>query len=163
MTSFCLFRSEMTACTYCGEMVGSDAKITIEHLNISCHPSCFKVRNNICTMCRVFFFFNLMIYYPSVLSYMTTCFHEICIEFLFFFFILHPSVLFAVNQWETCSTICFSIVGQSIVRAAIPTCYNETLWKNSHQSGLPFWMELNFILTDHTFSFIFSPYWYKIF
>ncbi|KAM4621647.1 zinc finger protein 185 isoform 3-T3 [Polymixia lowei] len=29
-------------CTYCGEMVGNDAKITIEHLNISCHPNCFK-------------------------------------------------------------------------------------------------------------------------
>ncbi|XP_030001729.1 zinc finger protein 185 isoform X2 [Sphaeramia orbicularis] len=29
-------------CTYCGEPVGSDAKITIEHLNINCHPSCFK-------------------------------------------------------------------------------------------------------------------------
>ncbi|XP_042593744.1 proteoglycan 4-like isoform X5 [Cyprinus carpio] len=35
-------RREMTPCTYCGEMVGNDAKITIEHLNISCHPSCFK-------------------------------------------------------------------------------------------------------------------------
>uniref|UniRef100_A0A8C1RVQ9 Zinc finger protein 185 with LIM domain n=1 Tax=Cyprinus carpio TaxID=7962 RepID=A0A8C1RVQ9_CYPCA len=35
-------RREMTPCTYCGEMVGTDAKITIEHLNISCHPSCFK-------------------------------------------------------------------------------------------------------------------------
>ncbi|XP_052430205.1 zinc finger protein 185 isoform X1 [Carassius gibelio] len=35
-------RRDMTPCTYCGEMVGNDAKITIEHLNISCHPSCFK-------------------------------------------------------------------------------------------------------------------------
>ncbi|XP_055783617.1 zinc finger protein 185-like [Salvelinus fontinalis] len=36
-------RSTMTsACTYCGEQVGNDAKITIEHLNISCHPACFK-------------------------------------------------------------------------------------------------------------------------
>ncbi|XP_016371313.1 proteoglycan 4-like [Sinocyclocheilus rhinocerous] len=35
-------RGDMTPCTYCGEMVGNDAKITIEHLNISCHPSCFK-------------------------------------------------------------------------------------------------------------------------
>ncbi|KAK2890572.1 hypothetical protein Q8A67_013215 [Cirrhinus molitorella] len=35
-------RREMTPCTYCGEMVGNDAKITIEHLNISCHPLCFK-------------------------------------------------------------------------------------------------------------------------
>ncbi|KAK1804174.1 hypothetical protein P4O66_020216, partial [Electrophorus voltai] len=31
-----------TACTYCGRLVGNDAKITIEHLNISCHPDCFK-------------------------------------------------------------------------------------------------------------------------
>ncbi|XP_062380526.1 zinc finger protein 185-like isoform X2 [Sardina pilchardus] len=38
--------SNMSACTYCGELVGSDAKITIEHLNISCHPSCFK-----CAIC----------------------------------------------------------------------------------------------------------------
>ncbi|XP_057204977.1 zinc finger protein 185 isoform X2 [Triplophysa rosa] len=30
-----------TSCTYCGELVGNDT-ITIEHLNISCHPSCFK-------------------------------------------------------------------------------------------------------------------------
>ncbi|XP_061541453.1 zinc finger protein 185 isoform X2 [Phycodurus eques] len=29
-------------CTYCGQLVGNDAKITIEHLNISCHPQCFK-------------------------------------------------------------------------------------------------------------------------
>ncbi|XP_051929642.1 zinc finger protein 185 isoform X13 [Hippocampus zosterae] len=29
-------------CTYCGQMVGNDAKITIEHLNINCHPHCFK-------------------------------------------------------------------------------------------------------------------------
>ncbi|XP_026135254.1 proteoglycan 4-like isoform X2 [Carassius auratus] len=36
------YTRELTTCTYCGEMVGSDAKITIEHLNISCHPSCFK-------------------------------------------------------------------------------------------------------------------------
>ncbi|XP_041929844.1 proteoglycan 4-like isoform X2 [Alosa sapidissima] len=36
----------MSACTYCGELVGSDAKITIEHLNISCHPTCFK-----CAIC----------------------------------------------------------------------------------------------------------------
>ncbi|XP_016108521.1 proteoglycan 4-like [Sinocyclocheilus grahami] len=39
-------RGDMTPCTYCGEMVGNDAKITIEHLNISCHPSCFK-----CAIC----------------------------------------------------------------------------------------------------------------
>ncbi|XP_019725533.1 zinc finger protein 185 isoform X9 [Hippocampus comes] len=29
-------------CTYCGQLVGNDAKITIEHLNINCHPHCFK-------------------------------------------------------------------------------------------------------------------------
>ncbi|XP_037396655.1 zinc finger protein 185 [Pygocentrus nattereri] len=34
--------TNMTACTYCGGLVGNDAKITIEHLNISCHPECFK-------------------------------------------------------------------------------------------------------------------------
>ncbi|KAB5571074.1 hypothetical protein PHYPO_G00220730 [Pangasianodon hypophthalmus] len=32
----------MTACTYCGGLVGNDSKITIDHLNISCHPECFK-------------------------------------------------------------------------------------------------------------------------
>ncbi|KAF3838160.1 hypothetical protein F7725_009928 [Dissostichus mawsoni] len=31
-----------SACTFCGELVGSDAKITIDHLNINCHPHCFK-------------------------------------------------------------------------------------------------------------------------
>ncbi|XP_042084936.1 zinc finger protein 185 isoform X4 [Haplochromis burtoni] len=36
-----------STCTYCGEQVGNDAKITIEHLNINCHPSCFK-----CDMCK---------------------------------------------------------------------------------------------------------------
>ncbi|KAJ8338390.1 hypothetical protein SKAU_G00373560 [Synaphobranchus kaupii] len=34
--------SNLSNCTYCGELVGSDAKITIEDLNIYCHPSCFK-------------------------------------------------------------------------------------------------------------------------
>ncbi|XP_072573556.1 zinc finger protein 185 isoform X2 [Paramormyrops kingsleyae] len=38
--------STSSACTYCGLPVGSEAKITIEHLNISCHPACFK-----CGMC----------------------------------------------------------------------------------------------------------------
>ncbi|XP_060783465.1 zinc finger protein 185 isoform X2 [Neoarius graeffei] len=32
----------MTTCTYCGGLVGNDSKITIDHLNISCHPECFK-------------------------------------------------------------------------------------------------------------------------
>uniref|UniRef100_A0A8C6KD69 Zinc finger protein 185 with LIM domain n=1 Tax=Nothobranchius furzeri TaxID=105023 RepID=A0A8C6KD69_NOTFU len=36
-----------STCTYCGSQVGNDAKITIEHLNINCHPECFK-----CEMCR---------------------------------------------------------------------------------------------------------------
>ncbi|KAM9470149.1 zinc finger protein 185 isoform 3-T3 [Clarias gariepinus] len=36
----------MTSCTYCGKLVGSDSKITIDHLNISCHPECFK-----CAVC----------------------------------------------------------------------------------------------------------------
>ncbi|XP_054453173.1 zinc finger protein 185-like isoform X2 [Anoplopoma fimbria] len=31
-----------SACNFCGEPVGNDAKITIEHLNINCHPDCFK-------------------------------------------------------------------------------------------------------------------------
>ncbi|KAA0709127.1 Zinc finger protein 185 LIM domain protein [Triplophysa tibetana] len=33
--------SKEKSCTFCGELVGNDT-ITIEHLNISCHPSCFK-------------------------------------------------------------------------------------------------------------------------
>nr|XP_055033394.1 zinc finger protein 185 isoform X2 [Misgurnus anguillicaudatus] len=32
---------EGSPCTYCGELMGND-KITLEHLNISCHPYCFK-------------------------------------------------------------------------------------------------------------------------
>ncbi|XP_040904415.1 zinc finger protein 185 isoform X2 [Toxotes jaculatrix] len=35
-----------STCTYCGEQVGHDARITIEHLNINCHPDCFK-----CAVC----------------------------------------------------------------------------------------------------------------
>nr|XP_046262024.1 zinc finger protein 185 isoform X2 [Scatophagus argus] len=31
-----------STCTYCGQLVGNDAKISIEHLNINCHPDCFK-------------------------------------------------------------------------------------------------------------------------
>ncbi|XP_077387325.1 zinc finger protein 185 isoform X3 [Festucalex cinctus] len=34
--------SVSSPCTYCGQLVGNDAKITIEHLNINCHPHCFK-------------------------------------------------------------------------------------------------------------------------
>lgn len=34
-------------CTYCGEPVGNDAKITIEHLDINCHTGCFKC--NVCS------------------------------------------------------------------------------------------------------------------
>ncbi|KAF4085522.1 hypothetical protein AMELA_G00096170 [Ameiurus melas] len=37
----------MSACTYCGSLVGNDSKITIDHLNILCHPECFKC--GICT------------------------------------------------------------------------------------------------------------------
>lgn len=41
-------RVQLTStCTYCGEQVGNDAKITIEHLNINCHPDCFK-----CEVCK---------------------------------------------------------------------------------------------------------------
>ncbi|XP_068446965.1 zinc finger protein 185 [Clinocottus analis] len=36
-----------STCNFCGEPVGNDAKITIEHLNINCHPNCFK-----CGVCR---------------------------------------------------------------------------------------------------------------
>ncbi|CAJ1058081.1 zinc finger protein 185 [Xyrichtys novacula] len=36
-----------SACNYCGKPVGNDAKISIEHLNINCHPSCFKVTNHL--------------------------------------------------------------------------------------------------------------------
>ncbi|XP_061758034.1 zinc finger protein 185 isoform X48 [Nerophis ophidion] len=39
--------SSSTPCTYCGQLVTNDAKITIEHLNINCHPSCFK-----CSSCH---------------------------------------------------------------------------------------------------------------
>ncbi|KAM6999979.1 zinc finger protein 185 [Tautogolabrus adspersus] len=31
-----------STCNYCGKLVGNDAKISIEHLNINCHPACFK-------------------------------------------------------------------------------------------------------------------------
>ncbi|XP_054889914.1 zinc finger protein 185 isoform X2 [Poeciliopsis prolifica] len=31
-----------STCTYCRKQVGNDAKISIEHLNINCHPECFK-------------------------------------------------------------------------------------------------------------------------
>ncbi|CAL1613445.1 unnamed protein product [Knipowitschia caucasica] len=34
--------SESSYCTFCNKQVGSDAKITIDHLNINCHPECFK-------------------------------------------------------------------------------------------------------------------------
>ncbi|XP_053735431.1 zinc finger protein 185 isoform X4 [Synchiropus splendidus] len=38
--------SHSSTCTYCGQLVGNDAKITIEHLGINCHPSCFQ-----CAVC----------------------------------------------------------------------------------------------------------------
>ncbi|XP_047209313.1 zinc finger protein 185 isoform X3 [Girardinichthys multiradiatus] len=31
-----------SSCMYCGKQVDNNAKITIEHLNINCHPECFK-------------------------------------------------------------------------------------------------------------------------
>jgi len=31
-----------STCNFCEKPVGNDAKITIEHLNINCHPDCFK-------------------------------------------------------------------------------------------------------------------------
>ncbi|XP_077958408.1 zinc finger protein 185 isoform X7 [Gasterosteus aculeatus] len=36
-----------STCNFCGEQVGNDAKITIEHLNINCHPRCFQ-----CGVCK---------------------------------------------------------------------------------------------------------------
>lgn len=43
--SLCITSSgaSSSVCTYCGELVGNDAKISIEHLNINCHTGCFKV------------------------------------------------------------------------------------------------------------------------
>ncbi|CAF99108.1 unnamed protein product [Tetraodon nigroviridis] len=38
--------SGSSTCTYCGELVGNDTKITIEHLNVNSHPHCFK-----CAVC----------------------------------------------------------------------------------------------------------------
>ncbi|XP_060903745.1 zinc finger protein 185-like [Labrus mixtus] len=35
-----------STCNYCGKLVGNDAKISIEHLNVNCHPACFK-----CAVC----------------------------------------------------------------------------------------------------------------
>ncbi|TNN38618.1 Zinc finger protein 185 [Liparis tanakae] len=32
-----------STCNFCQRPVGNDAKITIEHLDINCHPDCFKV------------------------------------------------------------------------------------------------------------------------
>ncbi|CAL8270090.1 unnamed protein product [Boreogadus saida] len=40
-TSYARAASSST-CNYCGDLVGTEAKITIEHLNINCHPDCFK-------------------------------------------------------------------------------------------------------------------------
>ncbi|XP_062416783.1 zinc finger protein 185 isoform X2 [Pungitius pungitius] len=36
-----------SSCNFCAEPVGDEAKITIEHLNINCHPHCFK-----CGVCK---------------------------------------------------------------------------------------------------------------
>ncbi|XP_064811371.1 proteoglycan 4-like isoform X2 [Oncorhynchus masou masou] len=58
-------RSTMTsACTYCGEQVGNDAKITIEHLNISCHPACFKC--GVCSKPMGDFLFNMFLHKGKV-------------------------------------------------------------------------------------------------
>ncbi|XP_052371924.1 mucin-2-like [Oncorhynchus keta] len=58
-------RSTMTsACTYCGEQVGNDAKITIEHLNISCHPACFKC--GVCSKPMGDFLFNMFLHKGTV-------------------------------------------------------------------------------------------------
>uniref|UniRef100_A0A4W5QVM3 LIM zinc-binding domain-containing protein n=1 Tax=Hucho hucho TaxID=62062 RepID=A0A4W5QVM3_9TELE len=58
-------RSTLTsACTYCGEQVGNDAKITIEHLNISCHPACFKC--GVCSKPMGDFLFNMFLHKGTV-------------------------------------------------------------------------------------------------
>uniref|UniRef100_A0A673X4X8 LIM zinc-binding domain-containing protein n=1 Tax=Salmo trutta TaxID=8032 RepID=A0A673X4X8_SALTR len=58
-------RSTMTsACTYCGEQVGNDAKITIEHLNISCHPACFKC--GVCSKPMGDFLYNMFLHKGTV-------------------------------------------------------------------------------------------------
>ncbi|XP_070959270.1 proteoglycan 4-like [Oncorhynchus clarkii lewisi] len=58
-------RSTMTsACTYCGEQVGNDAKITIEHLNIYCHPACFKC--GVCSKPMGDFLFNMFLHKGKV-------------------------------------------------------------------------------------------------
>ncbi|XP_042159324.1 proteoglycan 4 isoform X3 [Oncorhynchus tshawytscha] len=58
-------RSTMTsACTYCGEQVGNDAKITIEHLNISCHPACFKC--GVCSKPMGDFLYNMFLHKGKV-------------------------------------------------------------------------------------------------
>nr|XP_046152039.1 zinc finger protein 185-like isoform X2 [Oncorhynchus gorbuscha] len=58
-------RSTMTsACTYCGEQVGNDAKITIEHLNISCHPACFKC--GVCSKPMGDFLFNMFLHKGTI-------------------------------------------------------------------------------------------------
>ncbi|XP_042181964.1 uncharacterized protein LOC112255893 isoform X1 [Oncorhynchus tshawytscha] len=49
-----------SACTYCGEQVGNDAKITIEHLNISCHPACFKC--GVCSKPMGDFLYNMFLH-----------------------------------------------------------------------------------------------------
>ncbi|XP_029578149.1 zinc finger protein 185 isoform X2 [Salmo trutta] len=54
----------MSACTYCGEQVGNDAKITIEHLNISCHPACFKC--GVCSKPMGDFLFNMFLHKGKV-------------------------------------------------------------------------------------------------
>ncbi|XP_066505624.1 zinc finger protein 185 isoform X2 [Hoplias malabaricus] len=56
--------TNMTACTYCGGFVGNDAKITIEHLNISCHPDCFKC--GICSKPMGDFIHNMFLHRGTV-------------------------------------------------------------------------------------------------
>ncbi|XP_064874451.1 zinc finger protein 185 isoform X2 [Oncorhynchus nerka] len=53
-----------SACTYCGEQVGNDAKITIEHLNISCHPACFKC--GVCSKPMGDFLYNMFLHKGTV-------------------------------------------------------------------------------------------------
>ncbi|XP_041703498.1 zinc finger protein 185 isoform X2 [Coregonus clupeaformis] len=53
-----------SACTYCGEQVGNDAKITIEHLNISCHSACFKC--GVCSKPMGDFLFNMFLHKGTV-------------------------------------------------------------------------------------------------
>ncbi|XP_064184312.1 zinc finger protein 185 isoform X48 [Anguilla rostrata] len=60
-------------CTYCGELVGSDAKITIEDLNIYCHPSCFKC--GVCSRPMGDLLYNMFLHHSTV--HCETCYSNL--------------------------------------------------------------------------------------